>query len=274
MMHEFKDTPSYVAEVAGAVRAVVDRATEFEDATDRLCEVVETTAPADFDGHHEPFLTTKLEDAQDACRRGLSGVSEAMGALDPSLVRTVAGCEGGAARCCICGAEIASPKGTTIGQNKPWPISEDFEESGPVCCGDCDSAYVTPARSMMKNLDSDGLLDMAARMADLDCTSDAIHGVLTLALEVRERAMHAEAKKGAEPTPLALATLRFHDELSQVMDDVIGVAYLLGTHADGRDCDGERHAVNMLSTTLFDCAERVRATLDVIESMRSEGGVH
>lgn len=273
MTNEFKDVPTYVATVAGAVRSVLDRATEFEDATEALCEIAATPAPAGFDGRHEPFLITKLEDAQDACHRGLGGVSEAIGALDPSLVRTVAGCEGGAARCCICGAEIASPKGTTIGQNNPWPISEDFEESGAVCCADCDNAYVTPARMMMKNLDSDGLLDMAARMADLDCTSEAIHGVLTLALEVRERAMHAEPAKGTKPTPLALETLRFHDELSQVMDDITGVAYLLGTHADGRDCDGERHAVNMLSTTLYDCAERVRATLDVIESMRSEGGV-
>lgn len=265
MMHEFKDIPTYVAEVAGAVRAVVDRASEFEAAADKLCEVVETTAPADFDGHHEPFLITKLEDAQDAGRRGLSGVSEAIGAIDPSLVRRA----DSTVRCCFCGKEIPSER---AGHN-PWPIIEDLEESGAVCCGDCDSAYVTPARSMMKDLDSDGLLDMAARMADLDCTSEAIRGVLSLALEVRERAMHAEAKKGAEPTPLALATLRFHDELSQVMDDVIGTAYLLGTHADGRVCDGERYAVNMLSTTLYDCAERVRATLDVIESMRSESGV-
>lgn len=261
MMHEFKDVPDYVAEVAGAVRAVVDRASEFEAAADRLCEVVETTAPADFDGHHEPFLTTKLEDAQDACRRGLGGVSEAIGAIDPSRVRRA----DSTARCCLCGKEIPSER---AGHN-PWPIIEDLEESGSVCCCDCDRAWVTPARSMMKDLDSDGLLDMAARMADLDYTSEPIRGVLSLALEVRERAMHAEPAKGTKPTPLALATLRFHDELSQVMDDVIGVAYLLGTHADGRDCDGERYAVNMLSTTLYDCAERIEGTLDAIDSLRS-----
>lgn len=160
MMHEFKDVPTYVAEVAGAVRAVVDRASEFEAATDRLCEVVETTAPADFDGHHEPFLTTKLEDAQDACHRGLAGVSEAIGAIDPSRVRR------------------------------------------------------------------------------------------------------------ADPAP-AMPTARLRDDLAQALDGIKGTAYLLGTHAEGRDCDGEQHAVDLLSTTLYDCAERIEGALDAIDSLRS-----
>lgn len=198
MTSEFKDVPTYVATMAGAVRAVLDRATEFEDATETLCEIAATPAPAGFDGHHEPYLITKLEEARDACRRGLGGVSEAMDTIWPTYTTREVEWPNEHARtsCCICGKEIGPAR---AGHN-PWPIVEDSEESGAACCPECDRNYVSPARTMMADLDSDGLLAMAANMRDADCTPEAIHGTMLAALDVRQAARGANGTDEAKPT--------------------------------------------------------------------------